>query len=249
MNDLAIRSVDDLARISQMVCSARLFDCSDPAQAGAKIMAGAELGLGPVSSMQNIIIVKGRPTLKASAWAGLIKRSGRYDYRYTEWTDRACTIEFTDNGEPVGVSTFTMEDARRAGLTGENWRKYPKAMLSARALTQGARAYCPDVSMGGIYTPDEIDDAVEVAVSDNPQPSADDGGSQEGDSGTDAAPSAEELYSDDDTFKQTIAGLVAKAALPDGYMARVCEGAGVSRLLELPAAKRVELIEELKGWK
>jgi hypothetical protein len=55
------------------------------------------------------------------------------------------------------VTDFTMEEAKQAGVAGkDNWRKYPKAMLFARALSAGVRAHCPDVSVCPVYVPEEL---------------------------------------------------------------------------------------------
>ncbi len=38
-----------------------------------------------------------------------------------------------------------------------NWKNYPKAMMFARAISNGVRTYCPDVFSGMlVYTPDEL---------------------------------------------------------------------------------------------
>ena len=79
--------------------------------------------------------------------AAAIKASGKYDYRALTTKDE-CTITFfsVDAGkrEEIGATTFTMEDASNAGLRGDNWRKWPKAMLFARAISSGYREHCPD---------------------------------------------------------------------------------------------------------
>lgn len=182
-----------------MIAQSELAGNDTVADVGLKILAGRELGMGPVASVQNIIMVKGRPTLKAQTWAALIKRHPRYDYRVKTHTNEVCAIDFLDNAEIVGTSTFTMDDAKRAGLAGgDNWRKYPSAMLFARAVTQGGRTYCPDVAVGGIYTPDELDEGYE------PEPitvtASDDGGSKDAPRATDGAPSQSIEYGDDATW-------------------------------------------------
>jgi hypothetical protein len=41
-------------------------------------------------------------------------------------------------------------------VAGDNWQKYPRNMLFARALTNGARWYCPGVYFGAVYSGDEL---------------------------------------------------------------------------------------------
>lgn len=142
-------------------------DSRDAAQAAVKVMAGQELGFGPVASMTGVYIVKGRVTLSANLMAAAIQRS-QYAFRVREHTDQACRIEFFGpridgpGMESVGVSSFSMDDAKQAGLDkSETYRKFPKNMLYARALSNGAKWYCPDVFGGGpAYTPDELTDQV-----------------------------------------------------------------------------------------
>ena len=126
-----------------------------------KILAGQELGFGPVASMTGIYIVKGRVTLSANLIGAAVKRSGRYDYQVKRLDGAECAIVFYSliGDEPfnIGTSSFTIEDAKRAGLVnGDNWKKYPRNMLFARALSNGAKWFCPDVFGGAVYTPDEL---------------------------------------------------------------------------------------------
>ena len=139
--------------------SGMFSDLKSQAQAIVKIVAGAELGLPAVYSMQNINVIRNRLTTSANGMAMLVKKSGRYNYRVTTKPDddQKCSIKFYENGEEVGESTFTMEDAKRADLIkpDSGWVKYPRAMLFSRAISQGARIYAPD-AIGGIYTDEEI---------------------------------------------------------------------------------------------
>lgn len=132
-------------------------DLKSAQQAVVKILAGRELGLGPFAAMNGIDIIKGRTSVSANILAGAIKRSGRYSYKVVRHTDSECLIHFFEDGVKSGESLFTMDDARRAGLVGkENWKKYPKNMLFARALSSGARWHCPDATAGPVYLEDEL---------------------------------------------------------------------------------------------
>lgn len=154
----AMIPMDQLRSLGDIFVKSGFFsDSRDASQAIVKILAGRELGFGPIASMTNVYIVNGRPALSANLIAARIKSSGRYDYRVRELDDKHCSIEFFQtNGtrESLGLSTFTLEDAKRAGT--KNTDKFPRNMLFARSLTNGARWYCPDVFNMAIYTPDEL---------------------------------------------------------------------------------------------
>lgn len=150
-------NVDGMMRLGSLLAQSGYFtDSREAAQAVTKMMAGAELGFGPIASMTGINIIKGKVTLSANLIAAAIKRSGRYNYRVRKMTDSECEIVFYEGKEEIGVSTFTAKDAANAGLMGENWRKFPRNMLFARAISNGAKWYCPDLSGGPLYTPDEL---------------------------------------------------------------------------------------------
>lgn len=125
-----------------------------------RIMYGAELGLGLVAACAGVNIINGRPALGAGAIATAIMISGVVEFRESEIGDDVCALEWYRRGERVGTSRFTMGDAARACLIkkGGNWTKYPRAMLFARALTEGQRRYCPDLFGGSVYTPEELGD-------------------------------------------------------------------------------------------
>jgi len=156
---LAIRSLDDVMKIGGLLAKSGFFKgAANEAQAVAKILRGWELGIPPVAALETVYVIEGKTALAAHMIAALIKKSGRYNYRVKENSDRQCTILFMEQGEGVGESTFTMEDANKAQLLGKDvWKKYPKAMLYARAMSAGAKLFCPDVFGGAVYTPEELD--------------------------------------------------------------------------------------------
>lgn len=140
-------------------------DAAQAAQAVVKVLYGRELGIGPISAMAGIHIVEGKPSLAATVMAALVKRSMRYDYRVIEHTDLVCRIQFFERDHAgvwasAGESSFSVQDASRVGLAGrDTWRKYPKNMLFARAMSNGFKWYCPELSGGApTYDPDEVED-------------------------------------------------------------------------------------------
>jgi hypothetical protein len=133
-------------------------DTKDAAQAVVKILAGRELGFGPIASMTGVHIIQGKVAIGAALMGASVKADPRYDYRVIELSDQRAEIAFFEGGKELGRSVFTMDDAKAAGLTGkDNWRKFPRNMLYARAMSNGVRWYCPDAFGGNpAYTPDEL---------------------------------------------------------------------------------------------
>jgi hypothetical protein len=173
-NELAlITNGQDAIALGNVLAKSGYFqDAKDAAQAAVKVLAGAELGIGPIAAMTGIYIVKGRVTMSANLMAAQIKRSGRYTYKITHHDNEACVLEFFEKGESIGESTFTKADATAAGLwnSSDPWRKTPRNMLFARAMSNGAKWFCPDIFAGPIYTPDELmADETQITVS-TPEP-------------------------------------------------------------------------------
>jgi hypothetical protein len=137
-------------------------DARDAAQAVVKMLAGQELGFGPVASMTGIYIVKGRVSLSANLIAAAVKKGGKYNYRVAELSETACKIVFFEGKEQIGESSFTMEDAKIAGLVTENYRKFARNMLFARAMSNGAKWFCADVFGGPAYMPDELGASIDM---------------------------------------------------------------------------------------
>lgn len=161
------RSIGDVLAKSGFFADSRR-DC----QAVAKVLAGRELGLPPFASMTGIYLVKGRLSLSANAMATLIQTYhfpgtivSRFRYRIRKLTRTICEIAFFERDSPtaeweeVGLSAFDEEDRKLAGLGGDNWKKYPRNMMFARAMSNGAKFFCTAVFAGHTpYLPDEIDE-------------------------------------------------------------------------------------------
>lgn len=150
-------SLQDTMKLGETLAKSGFFqDSKGAAQAVVKILAGRELGFGPITSMTGINVIRGRVTLSANLIAAAIKGSGKYDFKVAHLDDEKCSIVFYEGGKQIGESSFTMSDAKQAELSGGNWTKYPRNMLFARAISNGAKWHTPDVFGGPVYTPDEL---------------------------------------------------------------------------------------------
>lgn len=160
----AATNINEIQQIARLLAMSGYFDAKGNseqaiAQIATKILAGREMGYGEFTSVQGIHVIQGRPAMSANLMAAAVKASPRYDYRVRQMDDSGVSIEFFErvNGklESIGISTFTAEDARRAGT--QNMAKFGRNMMFARAMSNGVRWYCPDVFLGNaVYTPEEL---------------------------------------------------------------------------------------------
>ena len=155
-----VASLADVLRLADTLSQARGGFIPDhfknSAQVAAVILAGRELGVGPMAALRSFYLVNGKLGMDASFVSGRMLAHGIA----LEWLrddDECASVRLSRAGMPPYVSTFSRQDAERAGLWGSaTWRKYPRAMLRARAITAGARAYAADAFSGSVYTPDEL---------------------------------------------------------------------------------------------
>jgi hypothetical protein len=132
-----------------------------PTEAAIAIMYGNEVGLPPMTSLQRVIVINGKPTLDAAAMTALIRSAGHSLSGDATPTEATAVGKRLDTGDSMSV-TFTMDDAKQAGLVRSGpWTKFPKSMLWSRAVSQLARELFSDVLLGINYVPEELE-AVEA---------------------------------------------------------------------------------------
>jgi hypothetical protein len=145
----------EIMTIAKSFADSGMFpDCKSMAQAAVKIQAGREFGIQPFAAMSGIHIIQGKPTIGAGLMAARVKGFGKYDYKVIEHSDTKCSIEYFQGKESIGVSTFTIDDAKRAGT--KNIDRYPKNMLFARAMSNGVKWFTPDIYEMPVYVPEEM---------------------------------------------------------------------------------------------
>ncbi len=130
----------------------------------ACVATGRSLGLPDMTALRSIHIIDGKATFSAELMVQLVRKRGHSIIG--DITDRSVAITGTraDNGDTMNV-TWTLEMAERAGLLNKsNWKKYPEAMLWARAASQLCRMLFADCFAGQTYTTEELDGVNEEAT-------------------------------------------------------------------------------------
>lgn len=131
------------------------------------IMHGAELGLTPSQALSNIMVVNGRASMWGDAVIGKVQGSGLMVDWEDSWDEATGTATFTcyRRGKKTPVTrTFSLEDAKKAGLTGKigPWSNYPKRMCFNRARAFALRDCFADVLKGIRITEEEQDVIIDV---------------------------------------------------------------------------------------
>jgi hypothetical protein len=122
------------------------------------IQMGAEIGLKPLQSLQNIAVINGRPSVWGDAALAVVMAHPEFDGKvFEEWTER------DDKGNPMSAHctvgrhgckpvtrTFTLQEAKTANLLGKKgpWQQYPARMLQMRARGFAMRDAFPDALRG-----------------------------------------------------------------------------------------------------
>jgi len=114
-------------------------------------LLGAELGWGLMMSQRMTHVMHGQVTLSADAYCALARtHPDCLDFRVVEeeTDERRCTCQTLRRGGEPERYTFTLDDAHNAGLRSPMWKKFPAAMLRARAASTLARRVYPDAIAG-----------------------------------------------------------------------------------------------------
>ena len=118
---------------------------------------GDMLGIAPMAAITGVHVIDGKPTASAGLISALVRRAGHKLRVRGDSKSATCEIVRSDDPDFTFAVTFTIEDAKNAGLTGKDvWKKYGASMLKSRAITQCARDACEEALFGLHYTAEEL---------------------------------------------------------------------------------------------
>lgn len=141
-----------------------------PGDVFVAMMWSHSLGIPIVQGLQGIAVINGKPSLYGDALLAVCMGSGQMadiEETVTGSADNlTATCKVTRRGKPTPVvSTFSMADARAAGLLGKPgpWKQYTSRMLKMRARAFALRDAFPDV-LSGIASAEEMQDVEGTAT-------------------------------------------------------------------------------------
>ena len=163
------KAFDQVARVAAMLSKSTIVPQNyqgKPEDCFIAVEMAARMNTSPVFIMQNLYVVKGKPTWAGQACMAMINACGKFKhvkhvYTGTKGTDtRGCYVTATriSDGETVNGTEVTMKMVKDEGwITNSKWTNMPEQMLGYRAASFFARMYCPEALMG-LQTYEEVID-------------------------------------------------------------------------------------------
>jgi len=164
------KAFDQVARVANMLSKSTIVPQNyqgKPEDCFIAVEMAARMNTSPIFIMQNLYVVKGKPSWAGQACMAMINACGKFKsvkhvYTGTKGTDtRGCyvTAVRVSDGETVNGTEVTMKMAKdESWITNSKWKNMPEQMLGYRAASFFARMYCPEALMG-LQTYEEVLDA------------------------------------------------------------------------------------------
>jgi hypothetical protein len=181
---IELRDIEGLWRFANAVAKSGLAPkgIQTPEAIFVAVEMGLEVGLPPMAALQNIAVINGRPALYGDTALGIVRGTGELE-EFDEWyeargerlsnfptskdvpDDVVAVCQIKRRGYRAQRSTFSIADAKRAGLWGKQgpWTEYPQRMLKWRARSFGLRDQFSD-ALRGIANAEELMDRPAIDV-------------------------------------------------------------------------------------
>ena len=155
------KSLADMWRLATAILTSGMAPKAfgSPEAVVVAMQAGMEVGLTPKQAVQSIAVINGRPTMWGDACLALCIAHADFEDISEVVENDLATCVVKRRGRSDVRRTFSMADAKRAGLLGKAgpWSQYPQRMLQVRARGFALRDAFPD-ALRGIGIREEVQD-------------------------------------------------------------------------------------------
>jgi hypothetical protein len=173
--DVYNRMSDPLAaveRLGEIIASSGMFGCTKVEQGQVLALQCISEKKPPLELAKTYHMIEGKLSMRADAMLAKFQLSGG-TVKWTRRDDKVVEATFTLRGNSLPFSA-RLEDfvtngvaVSRDGKMKDNWRKFPRQMLTARVISEAVRLLAPEVVFG-VYTPEEIQDNNNSAPAQDP---------------------------------------------------------------------------------
>ena len=163
-------------RQAKSLCESDLVPTSYQGQKGLSnclvaLEMSKRMNLSPLTVMQNLNVIHGKPSWSAQFISSQIIGCGRFknfDYVVTGKNENLavqCQATRLEDNKLIKGTTVSMKMAQQEGWTRKNpkYQSMPEIMLKARAATFFGRQYIPDLLLG-VQTSEEVIDIQPIDV-------------------------------------------------------------------------------------
>lgn len=147
-------------QIADAICSSTFVPMhfrNKPEECAVAILYGATIGFDPVTSIQQIYVISGKPALYARAMVAIVLSAGHEIWTEDEGPGTVTVAGRRKGSDHIQRVTWTTAMADQAGYTSNaKYRSDPRSMLYARASGDVARRIAPDALLGMAYNVEEM---------------------------------------------------------------------------------------------
>lgn len=154
--------LDAIQKMGEMIAGSGMFGCSKVEQGCVLAMTCLAEGKAPLELAKTYHIIEGKLTMRSDAMLGRFLTSGG-KVKWLVRTNEEVRAMWMHDGNEIEIGC-TVEEMKANGvaLSGkgglkDNWRKFPRQMLTARCISEAVRLLAPQI-VSGIYTPEEVQD-------------------------------------------------------------------------------------------
>lgn len=188
--DVGDRDLDAATEYAKKISVSDLLPDAYKGKPGNVLLAieyGRSVGIDPITAMNMVHTIKGKPTASAQLVGALVRRAGHRLRVTWDGTTATAQINRVDDPSFTFSSQWTMARAQAAGLASNpNYKNHLPAMLKARAITEVSRDACPEALAGIAYVADELGGSVDIVqqqTAQGPLTITDDGRAVDADTG------------------------------------------------------------------
>ena len=148
--------------LGEIIASSGMFGCTKVEQGQVLALQCISEKKPPLELAKTYHMIEGKLSMRADAMLAKFQMSGG-TVKWTRRDDKIVEATFTlrNNSLPFSakIEDFVSNGVAvsRDGKMKDNWRKFPRQMLTARVISEAVRLLAPEVVFG-VYTPEEIQD-------------------------------------------------------------------------------------------
>ncbi len=170
------RGIDEAIRLAKIMSASGLMPKSieTPEAVFVAMQMGAEIGLSPMASVQNIAVINGRPGIYGDAALAIVRSSGQLE-EFKEWSeggrkkpDWTYFCRMKRKGCEAVTGSFSWAEALEAGFDQVKpespWKRWTNRMMQFKARNFAMRDQFADY-LKGIRTIEENSDAIDLESS------------------------------------------------------------------------------------